>query len=71
MASQVALVEDLYSVSVDDKETIGCFLLLHDTTPESMLKAYPEVDFQNFLPNENQNNLPTKHHIHQYIKDQN
>ena len=45
MASQVALVKALYSVSMDDIETIGCFLLLHDMTPEPMLKAYPEVDF--------------------------
>ena len=30
---------------MDDKETIGFFLLLHDMTPEPMLKAYPEVDF--------------------------
>ena len=44
-ASQVALVNALYSASVDDKETIGCFLLLHDMTHEPMLKAYPEVDF--------------------------
>jgi len=30
---------------MDDKETVGCFLLLHDMTPEPMLNAYPEVDF--------------------------
>ena len=45
MASQVALVKALYSVYVDDKETVGCFLLLHDMTLEPMLKAYQEVDF--------------------------
>ena len=45
MASQVALVKALYSASVDDKETVGCFLLLHDMTLEPMLKTYPEVDF--------------------------
>ena len=44
MASQESLVKYLYSSYVDDKETIGCFLLLHDMTPEPMLKAYPEVD---------------------------
>ena len=45
MASQVALVNALYLAYVDDKETVGCFLLLHDTTPVPMLNAYPEVDF--------------------------
>ena len=45
MASQVALVKTLYSAYVDDKETVGCFLLLHDMTLKPMLKAYPEVDF--------------------------
>jgi len=45
MASQVAPVNALYSTSVDDKEIIGCFLLLYDMTPEPILNAYPEVDF--------------------------
>ena len=45
MDSQVALVNNLYLVSMDDKETVGCFLLLHDTTLEPMLISYPEVDF--------------------------
>ena len=45
MASQVALVKALYSASVDDKETVGCFSLLHDMTPKPILNAYPEVDF--------------------------
>ena len=45
MASQVALVKALYSAFVDDKETVGCFLLLHDMTPEPVLKAYQDVDF--------------------------
>ena len=44
MDSQVALVKALYSASVDDKETIGCFLLFHEMTPEPILNAYPEVD---------------------------
>ena len=44
-ASQVALHRALYSAYVDDKETVGCFLLLHDMTPEPMLNANPEVDF--------------------------
>ena len=45
MDSQVALIKALYSASVNDKETVGCFLLLHDMTLKPMLKAYPEVDF--------------------------
>jgi hypothetical protein len=32
--SQVALVKALYSDYVDNKEVVGCFLLLHDTTPD-------------------------------------
>ena len=36
MASQVELVNALYPAYVDDKETFGCFLLLHDTTPEQI-----------------------------------
>ena len=45
MASQVTLVKALYSASMDDKETVDCFLLLQYMTLEPMLKAYPEVDF--------------------------
>ena len=45
MDSQVAFVNDLYSNYMDDKETIGCFLLVYDMTPEPMWKSYPEVDF--------------------------
>ena len=45
MASQVALLKVLYSNYVDDKEIVGCFLLLHDMIPEPMLKTYPQVDF--------------------------
>jgi len=37
--SHVALAMALYSASVDDRETVGCFLLLHDTTPDPMLNA--------------------------------
>ena len=41
MDSQVVLVKALYSASVDDKETIGYFLLLQDTARKPILKAYP------------------------------
>ena len=73
MSSQVALVKDFYSAFVDDKETVGCFLLLHDMTPEPMLKAYPKVDFMSsgLSSQSSQSNLPTEHQIHQYIKEHN
>ena len=45
MASQVALVKDLYSTSVDDKEQLVVSYCSNDMTPEPMLNAYPKVDF--------------------------
>ena len=44
IASHVALDMALYSAYVDDRETIGCFLLLHETTLDPMLNAYSVVD---------------------------
>ena len=42
--SHVALDMALYSTFVDDKEIVGRFLLLHDTTLDPMLNAKAQVD---------------------------
>ena len=35
----------LYFASIEDSATIGCILLLHETTLEPIEKQYPETDF--------------------------
>jgi len=47
--SQAALMTALYSASVEDKATVGCFLLIHEMIVGPMLKVYPVVDFLSSL----------------------
>ena len=43
-ASHAAVHAALYSASVDERATVGCFLLSQDITPEASMKQYPVVD---------------------------
>ena len=45
-ASFAACVAAMYSASVMDNAMIGCFLELQDTAPPSIVKMYPDVEWQ-------------------------
>ena len=43
-ASFTACVAVMYSASIVDNVTIGCFLELQDMAPPSIMKMYPDVE---------------------------
>src|SRR5271169_3072689 len=60
MDSFAACVRAMYSDSVEERATVGCFLAAHEIAPPHKVKIYPPIDFLSSPPPQFASLYPSK-----------